>query len=301
MQEKPPTRIQDLLTLLPPPLLLSVAAEALAGALLTGYSPASYQPWLLALAAVLIFAAGAAHSAYYDRHLDAEHAPERALPAERLDAEWVWRGGLIAVAVAILLALAVGRREALAAAGVATVVLLHASVTKGIWGVNFFTTGLARAAVFILGLSADQHGIARHGGAALPVLAFAVGWAVLRASRQPGAPPTTTFIAVLHLLAGVALLIYQVAAKVYYQVDALIFMLPVLPLVLPRLVSVLADPRRPVAAEAVQYTFVGLTLVEASLAAGYGGMLSGFVVAAFGVGVFLALRRWPVALITWPR
>jgi 4-hydroxybenzoate polyprenyltransferase len=301
MDKNPLPITVDLVTALQPPLLLSVAAECLAGALLTGYSLASYQPWLLAAAAALIFGAGAAHGAYFDRHLAEEPAPEARASARQVDPEWLWRWGLAAVAAAVLLALLAGRREALAAVAVATVVLLHASVTRGVWGLGFLTTGLAHAGVFLMGLSADEHGIARHAAAALPVLAYAVGWAVLRASRQPGAPPSTPFVALLHLLAGVALLIYQTSAQVYYPLDAVVFMLPLLPLVLPRLVRVMADPRRPAAVEAVQYTFVGLTLLEASLAAGYAGLAAGLVVTAVGLGVFLALRRWPVRLVTWPR
>ncbi len=301
--DKPPvyTRTSDLLTLIQPPLLLSVAAECLAGGTVAGLSLASYQPWLLALAAVLVVGAGAAHSAYFDRHEDLERFPDRPLPARRLDAEWVWRGGLLALGLGILAALGTGPREMVTAIGLAAVVLLHASVTKGIWGVGFLTTALARGMVFVLGLSGDAHGIARHAPAALPILLYAAGWAVLRAARQPGAPPPTGFVAVMHLLAGIAILLYQILARVYYRVDATVFFLPLLPLALPRLVSVMADPRRPAAAEAVQYAFIGLTLVDATLAGGYAGMLAGFVVALCAFGVLVLLRRWPIALMFWPR
>src|SRR4051794_18480920 len=77
MQEQRPSRYEDLLALVNPPLALSAAAEALAGAYLAGAPVVSLKPWLLALAAMLLFAAASVFGHYFDRTRDEKQHPER--------------------------------------------------------------------------------------------------------------------------------------------------------------------------------------------------------------------------------
>lgn len=291
----------ELLGLLSPPLALAAAAESLAGALAADVPLASPAPYLLALCSALLFAAGSIFGHYFDRENDARRRPERPIPAGRLDSGLMWRVALTLLGAGILLPLLLGQLSALASLGVALAVVLYAAVAKNSWGASFLVLGLARALNLLMGLTAGEQGIDRLALAALPVLIHGVGWALLRASRQPGTPPTTGFVALLHLGAATSALFYQVGARFAYRLDAVPFLTIYLALTFPQVVKAVLEPRRPLVAAATQYSFVGLTLLEASLAAGYDGFWSGLIVALLGVLVFSLLRRWPVSLLTDPR
>jgi hypothetical protein len=280
--------------------VISAAAECLAGGFIAGAQLGDLRLYPLALGAALIFAAGSLLGHFFDRTADARHFPERPLPSGRVRASEVWRVGLALLVLGVALSAAGGRDSLLAGVAVALVVAVHASLTKSIWGPGFITTGLARAANLLLGMTAAGE-VLRFAPAALPVVLYATGWAVLRASRQPGAPFSTVFVAALHLVAGVAAALYLGGQLYVRWLDALPFLLLLFGLVFPRLVAALADPRRPAALEAVQYGFLGLLLLEAALAAGHSGFYYGAVVGLGAAGARLALGKWPLTLITTPR
>ena len=297
----PPPRHWELLGLMNPPLALSAAAESLAGALAADVSFSSPAPYILALTSALLFAAGSVFGHYFDRQTDARRRPERPIPSGRLDAGLMWRLALLLLGTGTLLPLLLGQLAALVGLGVALAVVLYAAVAKNTWGASFLVLGGARGLNLVLGLTAGDQGLPRLGMAALPVLLHGIGWALLRACRQPGTPPTTGFVALLHLGAATSALFYQVGARFAYRLDAVPFLTLYLALTFPRVVSAVLEPRRPLVAAATQYSFVGLTLLEASLAAGYDGFWSGLIVALLGVLAFGLLRRWPVSLLTDPR
>jgi 4-hydroxybenzoate polyprenyltransferase len=294
---KPPTLQQDLLALVNVPLVVSAAAEGLAGAVLCLGTPVGWKPYLLALASALLFGAGSLFSHNFDRPVDAVHRPERPLPAGRLDAGLVWRLALTMLVAGAALPGLLGRAPALAAVGVALLVALYAALGKSLWGVGFAILGAARGLNLLLGLTADPLAMHHYVAAAVPVALYAAGWAVLRASRQPGAPPSTGLVALLHLAAGTALCLYQS----YYRLDPVPFFLVLLGLTFPRFVRAMLDPRRPQVLEAVQYGFIGLTLLEATLVAGQVGVLAAACVALACLPLYAALRKWPILLLTDPR
>jgi hypothetical protein len=83
--------------------------------------------------------------------------------------------------------------------------------------------------------------------------------------------------------------------------DALPFFVALLVLVVPRAMRAVMDPRPWQVSEAVQYGFLGLILLEATLAAGFSGIVAGAIPATVTVFLYALLRRWPVPLARRPR
>jgi 4-hydroxybenzoate polyprenyltransferase len=294
----PPTPAprRELLYLVNPPLVVSAAAECLAGAYLGGAPLGSFKPYVLALSAALLFAAGSVFGHYFDRPNDETHHPERALPSGRLEPGRAWLLGWGLLLPGVLLTWCVGRESLATSIAVALAVVLYAAVAKGVWGWGFFTLAAARALNLVLGLTATEHGLLFFWKGAVPVLLYAAGWAVLRSSKQPGAPPASAFVALLHMAAGLSVFLYLDAALL----DVKAFVVLLVPLfgfwVLPRVVRAVLDGRRPAVLEAVQWSFVGLTFLEMGLAGGSNGLPSGLIVGACSVAMYYALRKWPVTL-----
>ncbi|MFN3648670.1 MAG: UbiA family prenyltransferase [Armatimonadota bacterium] len=296
----PPPPLLDLFALLNPPVVVSAVAECLAGATAASLVPGP-KPYVLALASGLLFAAGGLFGSYFDREADAQRAPDRPLPSGRIPAQTAWTLGWALLVAGMLISMVPGLRSGALGMGLAVLVVLYSATAKQIWGLNFLVLGAARLVNLALGFSAGTEMFERLLVVALPFGLYMIGWAVLRGSRQPGAPPSTGFAGLLHVAAALALLVYLSGTHFEYRNDALIFFLLFVPLTLPRFVGAVFEPRRPAVAEAVQYGFLGLTLLEAGLAAGYAGVLGGLIICAFLIPLYLLLRKWPIPLLIEPR
>jgi hypothetical protein len=279
----------------------SAAAECMAGAFVSGASLREPAPYLLALGSAALFAAGSLLGHFFDREQDAARNPGAPLPSGRVPVRTAWWTACGLLVLGLALCAGAGRDGALGGLGVALAVAVYASTTKNTWGAGFLTLGAARGLNLLLGFTAGPVGVGRLAALALPVVIYAAGWALLRTLRQPGAPPTTGYMSLLHLAAGMGLLLYQAGMGLFLWLDALAFLMVLLALCFPRIVRAVMDPREGPVREGVQYGFLGLTLLEAALAGGHAGVLAGVVVGAAGFGVYAALRRWPISLVTWRR
>jgi hypothetical protein len=281
-------------------LIFAAAVEAIAGAYVAGESFVAFRTFLLGLAAALLCTAGGAFAAYFRQLADRNRSgtPDTDVPDT---APVLWRWGWLALFAGAALPAFAGKMALLVAIGIALCVVLHAAVTQEIWGLGFLTWGTARGLTLLLGIAARSEVFGRYALAALPVLLLAVGLAIMRHSRQPGAPPTTGFMSLVHVAAAMTVLLYLMANSFNYRLDALPFLFLTLALALPRFVMALQDPRRPAAVEALQYGFMALTAMEATLAAGYSGIRAGVLVALLGVVVFRLLKASPLNLVTDPR
>jgi hypothetical protein len=287
--------------LLNPPLIFAAAIEAVAGAYVVGEPFVSAWPFLLGLAAALLFSAGSAFTEYF-RRVAAQNRPRPVPEAEEgPPTELLWRLGWGCLIAGAALPGLVGKVPLLIAIGIALALVLYAALTQEIWGAGFLTWGTAHGLTLLLGLSARHDVLGQYALAALPVLLLAVGLAIMRHSRQPGAPPTTGFMSLIHVAAALTLLLYLTVNNFNYRIDALPFLVLTLALALPRLVMALQDPRRPAAVEALQYGFMALLALAATLAAGYSGIQAGVLVALLGVVVYQLLKNWPLTLVTEPR
>lgn len=300
-QSPPPARRRDLFTLLNPPLIFGAAVTAIAGSYIAGEPFVALPPFLLGLAAALLMTAGSAFTEYF-RSVAAQNRLPHESPREGgPSAGTLWKVGWLCLVTGAALPVVVGKLALLIAIGIALCLVLYAAVTQEIWGLGFLTWGMSRGLILLMGIAAHSEVFNRYAMAALPVLLLAVGLAIMRHSRQPGAPPTTGFMSLVHATAAMTVLLYLAANSFNYRVDALPFLFLTLALALPRYVMALQDPRRPAAAEALQYGFIALTAMEATLAAGYSGIRAGVLVALLGVGVYRLLRNWPLMLVTTPR
>lgn len=302
MSQRPPSpRHRDLLTLLNPPLIFAAAVEAIAGAYVAGESFVAFRPFLLGLAAALLFTAGNAFAEYFrrsaTRNMPLPPPPEAGEPST----DSLWRLGWVCLLTGAALPAVAGKVALLIAISLALCLALHAAVTQQVWGPGFLTWGAAWGLNLLLGLAARDEFLGRYAAAALPMLLLAVGLAIMRHSRQPGAPPTTGFMSLVHVAAAVTVLLYLTTNTFNYRADALPFLFLTLALALPRSIMALQDPRRPAAVEALQYGFLAQTALAATLAAGYAGFRAGVLIALLGVVVYRLLKRWPLTLVTEPR
>jgi 4-hydroxybenzoate polyprenyltransferase len=274
------------------PVLISAAAEALAGAFLAGVSFLSPLPYLLAAASALLFGAGCAFGDHFDRA--ARNArPQTDSPDDGASS---WRLGWALLLLGGLLPVLGGRNSAATAVGVALLVILYYAVTRSVWGVGYATMGAARALNLLLGMTAHEFGLRNFAGAGLGIFLYTVGWEVFRTTGRRDAPPTTPFVALLHLGAGVAALLHFASSNQFYWIDALVFLVPALALSFPWFVNTVMDPRPGNVAAGVQWGFLSLTLLEAALAAGLSGIHSGILLAALAAALYLTLRREPISL-----
>src|SRR3569833_44252 len=160
-QSTEPSPRQDLAALANLPLACSAAAESLAGALRAGASAASPAPYLAAAISALLFAAGSLLGHFFDRPADEELHPDRPLPAGRLSGGEVWDLALLLLVTGVVLGIIEGllvhdvRTVGAGLTGVLLAIVLHAGLTKSIWGAGFVTVGLARGLNFLFGMTAE--------------------------------------------------------------------------------------------------------------------------------------------------
>ncbi|HEU4751832.1 MAG TPA: hypothetical protein VFU47_01910, partial [Armatimonadota bacterium] len=139
MSRSDPPAAPDFLRLAQPPLVLSAAAECLAGAFISSGVIADATGYLLALASALLFGAGALFGYHFDQ---VTRQRERAAPfaqPEDAGARRAWLAGWALLVAGCGLAGVGGRDSVLAAIGVALAVVVYASTTKGVWGAGFLT------------------------------------------------------------------------------------------------------------------------------------------------------------------
>jgi hypothetical protein len=299
-QTHPPDQGPRLLSLINTPIALSAAVESVACAYVAGVPFIGLEALGVAASSALLFTAGNAFAVYFSRVSPAPPAPREPEPATA-EATRAWRLGWIALLVGAALPALFGKMAVLVSIGVALLVVLHAAVTREIWGAGFLTLGAARGLNALLGIAVRPEVLGRYAVVAVPVILLVVALELMRHSRQPGAPPTTTFFSLAHAAAAVAVLLYVATSRFDYRMDALPFLFATVTLLLPRFIGASQDLRRPAAAAAVQFGYLALTMLEATLAGGFTGLRAGILVVIMGVGVYHALKAWPIPLVLDPR
>jgi hypothetical protein len=279
-----------------PPLVLAAGIEALAGSLAGGAELLEPAPYLVAGGGAALLAAGSLFGAYY-AHLGAPNKrPLSQAPPGPFRPGDAWPTAWVLLAVGLLLSAIPGTRTLTAAVALALTVCLYAAFARRMWGASFLCLGAARAVNLLLGLAATEQGLPGLAIAAVPVALHAVAWGLLRASRQPGAPPTTGFASLVHLAAAASVLLYQLGAPAAYRLDAAPFVVLYVAVALPAWVRAVLEPRREHVAVAVQYGFLALPLLEAALVALHAGGAAGTLIALLVVPLYRLLARWPIPL-----
>jgi hypothetical protein len=277
---------------------VSAGAQAFAGALVAGASPFSWPAVASAFAAAALWCGAYLFLQQFHARLPGTVGGAESDPGSPGFAA-TWRRAWAALLIGLAFTLAGG--PAALAVGLVLAVLLAARASAGerALGPDCLLYAAARAATFGLGLALAAARPVPLAGILAPAVLFGAGWELLRHSRRPGLPPTTGFMALLHLAAGLALMVYLVAGVLPQRQEALPFLICWIALTLPRLVHAVFEPRRPIVIAALQYGLIGFTLVDACLASGFSpwGWGSGLAVCLAGLPVPYLLRRRPVLLV----
>lgn len=288
------------LALFQPGLALSGGALTLCGALLAGGSFRDWGLYPAVIGSVLLFAAGSAFTHFFETARPEPRDPREPLQTSE-ETGTAWRFGWLALIPGAALPALGGRYAALISVGIALLLVLYASQFRTVWGPGFFTFGAARALALLLGQAVVPMALERFWNVSLPILVYAVGWEVLRCSRQPGAPRSTALVALAHLTFGVSLALYQGAWTTFHWPEALPLLVVLFLVSFPRFVGAVMLVGLAPAQLAIQYGLLGELLLGAVVVAGYNSLLPALAVCAVGLVLFQTLERWPVPLVTQPR
>jgi 4-hydroxybenzoate polyprenyltransferase len=136
------------------PNVLTAAADSLAGWLLAGGSPAEVGRWApLALASMVLYAAGMALNDYFDRELDRAERPGRPIPSGRVSPRFAARFGAAGLVLGPALAWLSGSPISFLVAGLLAIAVLgyDAGVKRSVLGPELM--GACRGLNLLLGMS----------------------------------------------------------------------------------------------------------------------------------------------------
>jgi hypothetical protein len=296
-ENAPPPRNASLLE---PVTAISSLAALFAGALISGAEPLSLTTWAIIAAGTALVCSSQLFGSYFDQR-DPRNRADAPMQAAAFPSKTAYLLAWVLLIAGISDCAAFGLRTAAAGLTVALLHTFNAIWLRRVWGVNFLWFGLMRASLLLLGAMAAVTGL---GYMPLPmacVALYSVSWALLRAARQPGAPPATGFVSLLQFAAALGFAISQLLGKRFYAGDALVYLVACAAVSLARWVRAVIDGRPGIVLEAVQWGFLGMTLMEASFAAGAAGVTYGLLVALWVAPLYSLLREHPISLLSEPR
>ena len=190
--------------------LPTVWTNVLAGIALNGGNPTVGRAFPVALAASLFYVAGMYLNDAFDHRWDAQHRPDRPIPAGEATAEVVFRAGFGLMAAGFLvLALAVGSQAALAGAGLGACIVIY-NVSHKTNPLASVVMGLCRVAVYVIGALAVAPRIgAGVVAGSIVLLGYLIGLTLIarHETRNPRLPALVgTLIAGISLLDALMLL-----------------------------------------------------------------------------------------------
>lgn len=283
------------LTLSRPANVVTAWADVLAGsavAMLAG-SVASPDLALLLLSTTGLYAGGVVLNDVFDAPLDAVERPERPIPSGRISRTAAARLGAVLLLIGIAAAFAVNAF----AGGIAAAVGLLA-VGYDAWGkhqrlLGPLNMGLCRAGNLLLGMAAMPVIIGSHYFLGiLPLAYIAAVTAISRGEVHGGsrAAGVTSMVLMGLIVIGFGWLLVQSAVTGFRLLPALPFLLPFVAIVFPAFVRGARRRDPDSIRRAVKTGVLFLILLDASVAAGFGGIGMGIATAAL-LPVSLGLAR----------
>lgn len=256
-----------------------------------GLAPAGVSDlvWLL-LATAGLYAGGVVLNDVFDAELDARERPERPIPSGRVPRPHAAVFGAVLLFLGIAAAGFVGMLPLLVAGLVAAFAVLYDAAGKhhAVWGpVNM---GLCRGGNLLLGISAVPAMVAELWFLSAIPVAYISAVTAVSAGEVGGGTRSSGIVAVL-LVGAVTAALLLLGIRIDYRVwDALPFILLLALLVFPPLVRASAQPTATHLRTAVKMGVISLVVMDAALAAGFGGWPAGLLVAAL-LPVALLLGR----------
>ena len=282
------------LQLMRPPNLLTATADILAGYAAAGLPNFWVLSWLL-VATTGLYGGGVVLNDVLDRKLDALERPERPIPSGRATVR-----GAILLAVTLL---AIGTGAAFMASlhsGVLAILIVACAVLYDGWGkhhliIGPINMGMCRGLNLLLGVSAAPSLISQRWYLALIPIAYIAAITAVSAGEVHGGKRGTSMLA-LGLLGAVIFALLILARTPAFELFALLPFLVLLAWrVLPAFWRAYIEPEPLYIRSAVKAGVLSLIILDASIAAGYAGMLYGAVVLSL---LFVAARMARLFAVT---
>lgn len=282
------SRVRAYLELMRPANIVTALADILAGfaasgavSLLGTQTGANLLPslmWLL-LSTAGLYGGGVVLNDYFDAALDATERPERPIPSGRVSR----RNAGILGAILLLIGIAAAAMVSMLSAGIAFAIALWV-VTYDIYGKHHsilgpVNMGMCRGGNLLLGVSAVPVMVGQLWFLAiLPVLYIAAVTTVSRGEVHGGQRRTVIVSLVFVVLVIIGLLGLGVIPE-YEIIRAVPFLLVFTIAVVPAFIQAAVDPQAGHIRAAVKRGVISLILMDATLAAGFGGWVIGLVTA----------------------
>lgn len=271
--------------------LVTAAADVLTGSVIVA-GPGSTLPWLVG-ASVCLYAGGVVLNDYCDRRLDAVERPERAIPAGLVPPFVAVSSGALFLVLGVVLALRATLLSGVIAAVLAAAILLYDAFAKQ-RSSGPFVMGSCRALNLLLGLSAVPALLHHTWFLALFPFMYIVAITTLSRGEVYGGSAAAgrfTLLLFAALMAGLAVLGAGSAQR-------LLRLLPFAVLLLARLGPpfwrAYRTPTAAVLRGAVHAGILSLIVLDAALAAPYGGIVPGAAILSLAVVAGELARLFPV-------
>jgi len=297
------SRVRAYLELMRPANIVTALADILAGfaasgavSLLGTQTGANLLPslmWLL-LSTAGLYGGGVVLNDYFDAALDATERPERPIPSGRVSR----RNAGILGAILLLIGIAAAAMVSMLSAGIAFAIALWV-VTYDIYGKHHsilgpVNMGMCRGGNLLLGVSAVPVMVGQLWFLAiLPVLYIAAVTTVSRGEVHGGQRRTVIVSLVFVVLVIIGLLGLGVIPE-YEIIRAVPFLLVFTIAVVPAFIQAAVDPQAGHIRAAVKRGVISLILMDATLAAGFGGWVIGLVTAVLLVFSILLAKAFAV-------
>ena len=279
------------LRLLRPANLVTAAADVLAGWMVVNGSRAELG-WRV-VASVCLYAGGVVLNDFFDRNLDAVERPERPIPSGKVPAAVAGALGAFLLCAGVAAGLHASAMTGIIAVSIAGLVLLYDSVAKH-HSTGPIVMGSCRALNLLLGLSAVPAMLPHVWFLALLPLAYIAGITTLsRGEVHGGSRAASTLALALFASVVVALAALQGASGIRL-LRLLPFLLLLIAKVAPPLWRAYRYPQAASIRAAVHAGVVSLIVLDAAIASGYGGVVSGAAVLSLTVVAAELARLFPV-------
>lgn len=280
-------RLWPYLQLLRPANIVTALADILAGfaasTVLLGLSDqfSATEPgqlaWLL-LSTVGLYGGGVVFNDVFDAELDAVERPERPLPSSRATREGaIVLGGSLLVG-GILAAIQVSWLSGVIASAIALAVLTYDAYAKHHALLGPLNMGACRGGNLLLGISAVPAMVVHLWWLALIPMAYIAAITAISQGEVHGGRQRTGMLALSLIALVIAALIALGFLQSYSAFSALPFIILLAWLIFPAFIKAAREPRPELIRAAVKAGVLALIVLNATLAAGFAGVLYGVLV-----------------------
>jgi len=247
-------------------------ADVLAGFAVTGLANRGALPGLL-LATACLYAGGVILNDVFDRNLDQQERPERAIPSGRVSVRGASIAAVILLGIGLVSAGLAATDGGPVALGVVAAVVLYNAWSKHRPLAGPLNMGLCRGLNFWLGMAASPGTIADHGLLGLLPMAYIAAVTLLSRGEVHGGDRATATVAITTVVGVIAALtILSVGAEVSVT-GALLLTTALAWRIVPALDAARRIPSADTVRHAVRTGVLSLVLLDGVIAAAYAGMI----------------------------